>query len=313
MLARAFTIGTFTLLVFVGLAIGFQTGAPDFMTGAPGNGDCSACHFSYPLNSGTAFADFDLTGPASILDIGTGPATLTASFPFTTRPIHGFQMTVRDGADMPFPNSFGGTFDPSSFGSNSQFAFGNQEYVTHTAAGTNQTSWSVGWTPDASPPPGPMTVYAAGNAANGNNAPIGDYIFTRQHRIYQARTSVASSTWPLGQSHVVTLEAPTVPGHGYILVASEDPTETSLGGPFVAPLNPFTATAQMTLDPNFASIFQNFQGTLDGSGNATAQVNLPPLPFLSGLSFRLAFATLDPAATTPTVTEISSAATVTLQ
>ena len=283
------------------------------MTGAPGNGDCSACHFSFPLNSGGAFATFEVTGPASTLDIGAVPASLTADFPFTTRPLHGFQMTVRDGDDMPFPTSFAGSFDPASFGSSAQFAFANPEYVTHTFSGTSQTSWSIGWTPPANPPAGPMTVYAAGNAANGSSTSLGDYIFTATHRVYQARTSVANTTWALGQSHVVTLEGPTVPGHAYVLVVSDDPTETLLGGPFYAPLNPFTAIAQLSFDPNFAVIFQNFAGNLDGAGNATAQVNLPALPFLSGATFHLAFATLDPAATTPTVSEVSSAATVTLQ
>ena len=56
-------------------------------------------------------------------------------------------------------------------------------YIAHTAAGTaNGTKdlgpfWKFDWkAPDAGS--GPVTIYAAGNAANGNNSDNGDFIFT---------------------------------------------------------------------------------------------------------------------------------------
>lgn len=315
-MARVVTLAILTVVLLCGVLVGFQSGPPSYMTGAPGNADCTVCHFSFALNSGAGLgiALFDVVGPETTLDIaGGGSASIVASFPMTTRPIHGFEMTARDGADAPFVSSFAGAWDPGTFGGNSQLAFGDPEYVSHTMSGSQQTSWTVGWIPDAAPPAGPMTIYAAGNAANGNGAPIGDYVFTAKHSVYQARVSVAQTTWPLGSTQLITLEAPTVPGHGYILVASDDATPVSLGGPFLAPLNPFNALANLTLDPAFSSIFQNFQGTLDGSGNATAQTNVPLLPSLSGLVAHLAFATIDPQTPLPTVTEISNRVTVTLQ
>ena len=313
-MARALTLAILTTVMLCGVLVGFQSGPPSHMTGAPGNADCTICHFSFALNSGAGLglALFDVAGPDTTLDMGGPvPAPIVVSFPMTTRPIHGFEMTARDGADAPFVPSFAGAWDPSTFGSDAQLAFGDPEYVSHTLSGSQQTSWTVGWTPDAVPPAGPMTIYAAGNAANGNAAPTGDYIFTATHTVYQARVSVSQAIWPIGSSQPIILEAPTVPGHGYILVASNDITPVSLGGPFLVPLNPFSPLASLTLDPAFSSIFQNFQGTLDGSGNATAQTNIPPLPSLSGMVAHLAFATLDPQ--TPTVTEISNRVTVTLQ
>ncbi|MEE2714214.1 MAG: choice-of-anchor V domain-containing protein [Planctomycetota bacterium] len=315
-MARVLVLATLTTVLLCGVLVGFQSGPPSQMTGAPGNSNCTLCHFSFALNSGVGLgiASFDISGPATTLDVpGSGAASIVVGFPATTRPIHGFEMTARDAADMQFNPSFAGSWDTSTFGNDAQFAYGDPEYVSHTLSGSQQTSWSVGWLPDPSPPSGPMTIYAAGNAANGNSAPTSDYIFTATHTVYQARVSVAQTTWPIGSSQPITLEAPTVSGHSYILVASDDATPVSLGGPFLVPLNPFSALANLTLDPAYASIFQNFQGSLDGNGNATAQVNVPPLPNLSGMVAHLAFATLDPLSPSPSVTELSNRVTVTLQ
>ena len=314
--ARGMALLGMTIFVLCGVLPGFRSGPPGFMTNAPGDANCTICHFDHSLNAGLAagIATFDVSGPDTVLDIGAGGvAALVVSFPATTRPVHGFEMTVRDAADAPFAPSFAGSWDSTTFGSNVQYAFGDFEYVSHTLTGSNQTSWTVGWTPDGFPPAGPMTFYATGNGANGDAAPIGDYIFAATHRVYQARVSVAQTTWALGASHPITLEAPSVGGHGYILVASDDPAETPLGGPFVAPLNPFSPLALTTQDPAYGAIFQGFQGTLDSAGNATAFCNLPPLPSLSGLVAHLAFATLDPQAPFPVVSEVSNRVTVTLQ
>ena len=56
------------------------------------------------------------------------------------------------------------------------------QFITHTSAGTrngtpNGASFQFDWTPPATNA-GPVTLYAAGNAANGNGTPTGDQIYT---------------------------------------------------------------------------------------------------------------------------------------
>ena len=79
-------------------------------------------------------------------------------------------------------------------------------------------------------------------------------------------------------------------------------------------VNPFSATAILSIDPAYAVIFQDFTGTLDAGGNATATCNVPNLPSLSGFVAHLAFATIDPAVLPAiNVSEVSNGQTVTLQ
>jgi hypothetical protein len=49
----------------------------------------------------------------------------------------------------------------------------------------------------------------------------------------------------------------------------------------------------MLLSLSTPSIFQNFSGVLDGLGNATATLNLPNLPALSGFQFKMAAVSLE--------------------
>jgi hypothetical protein len=41
-------------------------------------------------------------------------------------------------------------------------------------------------------------------------------------------------------------------------------------------------------------IFQNFMGSLDGTGSATATLNLPPVPGAAGLTMHYAYALNNP-------------------
>jgi uncharacterized protein (TIGR03437 family) len=56
------------------------------------------------------------------------------------------------------------------------------QFITHTSAGTRNgtpggATFQFDWTPPATNA-GPVTLYAAGNAANGNGSPTGDQIYT---------------------------------------------------------------------------------------------------------------------------------------
>ena len=51
-MARVLTLAILTTVMLCGVLVGFQSGPPSHMTGAPGNADCTICHFSFALNSG---------------------------------------------------------------------------------------------------------------------------------------------------------------------------------------------------------------------------------------------------------------------
>ena len=72
------------LLLIAGSALAFSSGPPDGYTNAPGEGNCTACHSTFPLNSGSGMlslaglpaswqpgADYDLT--LSLSDPNSSP------------------------------------------------------------------------------------------------------------------------------------------------------------------------------------------------------------------------------------------------
>lgn len=292
-------LGVVAAVLVVGLCVGYSGGPPVGKTGAPGEGTCHDCHDDFGLNSGSAvFA-------ISAADAHTGGnLSIGVGFSGSPTPRHGFQMTARDSAGNP-----AGSWQNTTplFTQNN-----GPNHVNHRLAGTTQTNWAVNWVPPATLPAGPLTLYAAGNEANDDGDDDGDYIYTTSRKLYRASVSTAVTTWPLGTTQQLDLNAPHVPGHGYAMVATDSTQPTSLGGVFVAPLNGNTALAQLSLA--LPSVFQNFVGTLSPQGTATAAVAVPNIPSLSGLVAHLGFITFDPALL-PVVspTEVSNRLTVTLQ
>ena len=49
--------------------------------------------------------------------------------------------------------------------------------MTHTQEGNLQTSWTFSWLPPAGSAPEAVTIYAAGNATNGDFSTSGDYVY----------------------------------------------------------------------------------------------------------------------------------------
>jgi hypothetical protein len=146
--------------------LGYSSSPPDGFTGAPGEGNCTACHNSYALNS------------------GDGTLSFTAPEMYTPGETYSFSLTIENmglerwGFEL---TSFGvGTIivtDPV----NTQLSGG--QYLKQTQAGTaagtldGPVVWNFDWT---APATGGEDVifYAAGNAANNNSSTSGDYIYT---------------------------------------------------------------------------------------------------------------------------------------
>lgn len=166
------------VLLFPTVALTNGGGALPARTGAPGDATCgsgSTCHT-------------DASGGMSNLNTGPGilsieaPASYTPGQPleFTVRLAQeginrfGFQTTVRDGN-----NNFAGMFELLDTNT-MRFASPAGFYVTHRSPGTfhtDEAAWTIRWIPSAEDI-GPVTIYAAGNAANGNGASSGDLLYT---------------------------------------------------------------------------------------------------------------------------------------
>ena len=283
------------LLVLAG-AVAFTSGPPAGFTGGSTEPNCTACHSGAALNAGPA--QFSLSASDSFNAAGT--ATVTAAFGITPSFKHGFQVMGKD-----FSGAYLGGWSlltPSTTQKN------GPNHVNHTAAGTVLTSWSADSIPGTLPA-GPVTFYAAGNQTNANNAPNGDNIYTRSVRVYQAGLS-ANATWTLGSVQPITLTAPTQASHQYAMAVSELASPSTLvSATMEVPLNLSGQLVQIGW--SLPAIFQNFVGSLDSQGNATAVVVVPNLPVLSGLTFHFAYATAPVGSSL--VSEVSHRLTRTLQ
>jgi hypothetical protein len=276
----------------------FSSGPPSGVTGAPGELDCTGCHDSFVLNSGTA--GFAISAPLSFVPGLAHP--LTVGFSNSTTPRHGFQITARDGVGNP-----SGSWKLVQSGMTQEPA-GSLFHYEHTSAGSYLAGWAMEWQAPGSLPNGPVTFYAAGVEGNDAQAMFGDYVYTTTRKLYQAALSTAGPGWALNVPHAINLTAPNHAGELYWIVPSEDPTPFPLGGPFTLEVNPTTGLLDLALQ--LPAIFQGIHGTLDASGQATAVVTIPFHPALIGFTLHFAAGTAVPPLTP---TEVSNRITVTLQ
>lgn len=173
-------ISVLLVLLFVvstGSVFAFSFGPPEEKTGAPNEGTCADanCHTGNDLNAsgGSLMLTIPETYvPNQVYEIVVGLARDGQSR-------WGFEMTALDS------NGTGaGSFETVDVATTQLKEKGGKQYIMHTADGSAQgtndeNQWTLKWTaPDADV--GPITFYAAGNAANGNFIPSGDYIYTEQ-------------------------------------------------------------------------------------------------------------------------------------
>ncbi len=149
-------------------------------TNAPNESNCTACHSDFPLNSGTG--GITISGlPAYYVPNQQIPLTVTTSKEDAVN--YGFQMTAIDAGGKRI-----GTYTlPTQPLPQMQLLTGNvggslRTYIEHTSDGIVPTvsgskSWTFNWTAPAQRV-GKINFYAAGNAANSDGGPGGDYIYT---------------------------------------------------------------------------------------------------------------------------------------
>src|SRR5262245_33299204 len=273
-------------------------GPPAGFTNAPGESNCTACHNSFALNSGTG--TFGITVPQNVT---LGAANqVTIGFTGSVNPKHGFQVTARDAAGNP-----SGAWAVVQTGLTKN-ASGSVFHHEQTSTGSNQSSWTMAWNAPATLPNGPVDYFTCGNQANGSFTPQGDFIYSRKTKSFQAVLSTPATTWPIGTVQTLTLLAAGHGGEVGVIVPSEDPTPFVVSGPFELQVNPLTGMFDLALQT--PQIFQNLWSNLDVAGQKTATITIPFHPPLIGLPFYFAGITAD-ALLNPT--EVSNRVTITFQ
>jgi len=187
--ALCFALSIILYSLHTNILFAWSAGPEAYRTGAPGDkGTCNAvgCHNSFELNSGTAI--FSITGPDTY--VPGKFIKIKVSFTESIGKLHGFEMTALDANDNRVGKfkKIGNTTQvirPNDFRGLRKEDKG--KYIEHTAAGNKKKQWRVKWKAptDATDP---ITFYAAGNDANDNDKPTGDFIYTTTKKI-----NVASS------------------------------------------------------------------------------------------------------------------------
>lgn len=163
-----------------GRTLASATGPAPTFTGAPGESNCTACHTTFDVNSGTG--NVTIVGvPKNYLPGQQIPLTVTVSQ--SDGVLYGYQLTA--------VGPTGGKVGSYSFAPTSppiiQLVTGfvngvEREYIEHTINGITPTqfgskSWTFEWTAPSSRV-GKVSFYAAGNAADSDGGSNGDRIYT---------------------------------------------------------------------------------------------------------------------------------------
>ena len=153
----------------------YSFGPIDGLTGAPGEGTCKNCHVGNDLNAAGGSLMLGVPGtylPGEMYDI-------VVDLSRSGQSRWGFEMTALNGN-----GARAGTFTLANDGNTQVTAANSKQYIKQTTVGTAQgtrdkNQWTFKWTAPTNDV-GPITFYAAGNAANGDSGTSGDYIYTQK-------------------------------------------------------------------------------------------------------------------------------------
>ena len=203
----------FLFAASTGSVFAFSFGPPEEKTGAPNEGSCADanCHAGNDLNA--SGGSLMLTIPETYQPNQVYEIIVSLERAGQSR--WGFEMTALD-AD----GASAGTFEITDAANTQLKEKNSKQYVMHTADGSAQgtndkNEWSLKWTAPAADI-GPITFYTAGNAADGNFIPAGDYIYTEQaESTPPIPTVVGVSLEIVGDTTLSTMD--TVAGVSYTL------------------------------------------------------------------------------------------------
>ena len=153
-----------------------EGGAPAGRAGAPGESSCFECHNDLELNEPEG--RLVISGVPDTWDPGR-PYVLTVMLESEGMVRAGFQATASAGSLRPVDGRVAAV--PDSLG---------RPYVGHAPGRTipdsgERTIWTLEWVaPEAGG--GALHIYAAANSANGDNSPLGDFVYTTSAEVLPA-------------------------------------------------------------------------------------------------------------------------------
>src|SRR5690606_2363711 len=185
-LARAFVTAAAVCAVALPYLVHPRAPAHSFSSGAPASFSgpeqyCNYCHGGVdenPVNSGTGYVTIiapDTFEPGEVIPVTVAIYNTTVQQGPQQR--QGFELAARD-ANLDYVGSF------NVDGTTVQFAPGapSEDWVTHTSTSNADTSWTFEWVAPTTDVPATVTLYAAGNAADGDFSPdADDKIYSAEH------------------------------------------------------------------------------------------------------------------------------------
>jgi hypothetical protein len=170
------------------LLLAFSVGPDPRHTGAPGDQTCarSGCHTGTAVNGGGGRVELQLPGGLTYVPGQKQRIAVVITDGNATTRNYGFQATARLGSNE--ANGQAGTFslvgrdvilcvDGRERTGASCPSTAALEFISHGDASNRTGRFEFDWTAPATDV-GPVKIYVAGNAANGNGAATGDRIYT---------------------------------------------------------------------------------------------------------------------------------------
>lgn len=183
---------TVSAVLDVEMALAFPWGPLNGKTGAPGEGNCTECHISFPLNSGSgSFAESCASGAGEYVPGDLYTVCIEIADPQALR--WGFEITLIDAAGA--KAGVLAPVDASTQVADSLIAGDLRQYAKHTLSGTSAgtplgKTWTLEWQAPAVGT-GPVTLYGMGNAANNDGRSTGDYIYSLVVPLSEAQPTAA--------------------------------------------------------------------------------------------------------------------------
>lgn len=188
------------MLVGASLLYAYSSGPPSRSSGVPGEhpagaqtpaSDCTACHLGTAVNGGGG--KVEIAFPSGLTYAPGVKQTLRLTITDSAAKVYGFQLTARMASDERVLQA--GSLAPAAGESNIQVICADDnimpaggcpagaeiesiEHVQPRAAGM----FNIDWTPPATAT-GPVNIYVAAAAANGDFAASGDHIYTAKYTL----------------------------------------------------------------------------------------------------------------------------------
>jgi uncharacterized protein (TIGR03437 family) len=246
------------------LLLAFSVGPDPRHTGAPGDQTCarSGCHTGTAVNGGGGRVELQLPGGLTYVPGQKQRIAVVITDGNATTRNYGFQATARLGSNE--ANGQAGTFslvgrdiilcvDGRERTGASCPSTAALEFISHGDASNRTGRFEFDWTPPSTDV-GPVKIYVAGNAANGNGAASGDRIYTTNVTL----TPAASG----GNRPVITSNGGVVNGASFAPGIVAGAWTTLFGSNLAAALK--TWDGLIDAQGNFPTAIDGVRVTIDG-------------------------------------------------